>query len=88
MDWLNSHGVGLLIGYYFFSAFSGGMPTPPDNSSIGYRWFFSSMQILNASWARLAATQFPASKIGQSLTGNPPVQPVVVASVNEPQSKP
>ena len=82
--WIEHHGFEFFLMYYAFTAFTGGMPTPADDSGQGYRWLFSSLQILNGSLARLVATQFPASKMGQSLTTGPPVQPVVVADVNEP----
>lgn len=82
LTWIEAHGIECLIAYYVFSAVSGGMPTPGDASGVAYRWIFSSLGILNGNLARLIATQFPASKIGQSLTGNQPVQPVVVADVN------
>lgn len=81
IGWVEAHGIECLVGYYIFSAFSGGMPTPKDDSSVGYRWAFSSLSILNGSIARLIATQAPASKIGQALQSGPPIQPVVVAQI-------
>jgi len=77
--WVESHGIEVLVIYYVFAAFSGGMPTPSDNAGLAYRWMFSSLSLLNASVARLIATQLPSSKMGQALTGNPPVSAVVVA---------
>jgi len=77
--WVEAHGIEVLVMYYVFAAFSGGMPTPGDNASIMYRWVFSSLSILNASIARLVATQLPSSKMGQALTSGPPVTSVVVA---------
>lgn len=82
--WINAHGIGVLIGYYVFSAFTGGMPTPADNSSVMYRWAFSSLSILNASLARLVATQMPSSKMGQALNSGPPVASVVVENKEKP----
>jgi len=86
--WVEAHGIECLIGYYFFSAFSGGMPTPKDDAPVYYRWLFSSLSILNGSIARLVATQAPASKMGQALTSGPPVQPVVVAQIELPKEQP
>lgn len=77
IGWVETHGIEVLVMYYIFAAFSGGMPTPADDSGMGYRWLFSSLSILNASLARLAATQFPSSKLGQSLQNAQPVQDVV-----------
>jgi hypothetical protein len=79
ISWVESHGIEVLVMYYVFAAFSGGMPTPSDSASIGYRWVFSSLSILNASIARLVATQLPSSKMGQALTSGPPISPVVLA---------
>lgn len=86
MNWLEHHGVEALVLYYVFNAITGGMPTPADSAGVIYRWAFSSFQILNGSIARLVATQFPASKMGQSLQGAQPIQPVVVADVR-PEAK-
>ena len=83
LAWINSHGIAMLFSYYVFAAFSGGMPTPDNNASVGYRWMFSSLSILNASIARLVATQLPASKMGQALTGGPPVQDIVLETPKE-----
>lgn len=82
LTWVEAHGFECLVGFYVFSAVTGGMPTPSDASGLFYRWMFSTMSILNGSLARLVATQLPASKLGQSLQGAQPVQPVVVANVN------
>lgn len=89
MNWINHHGIEALAIYWFFSAFTGGMPTPPDDAGIAYRWAFSSFSLLNGSVARFIATQMPSSKVGQALTGTPPVSPVVVAKPEaiEPTSK-
>lgn len=87
LTWVEAHGFECLVGYYFFAAVSGGMPTPADSSSLLYRWAFSTLSILNGSLARLVATQLPASKIGQSLQGTQPVQPVVLANINPPEVK-
>jgi hypothetical protein len=84
MNWIQTHGFQALLIYWVFAAVSGGMPTPADSSGIAYRWTFSTLSILNASVARFVATQLPASKLGQSLQGTQPVQPVVVADVNPP----
>lgn len=81
IGWIEHHGVETLVCYIIFVAIQGGMPTPADNSSVGYRWIFGTFSILSVSFARLIATQFPASKLGQSLQGAQPVQPVVVAEV-------
>lgn len=83
LAWVEAHGFEVLIAYYLFSAFSGGMPTPTDNASVWYRWLFSSLSILNGSIARLVATQLPSSKVGQALTSGPPVSSVVVESKPE-----
>jgi hypothetical protein len=78
LAWIESHGFEVLIAYYVFTAFSGGMPTPTDGASVMYRWIFSSLNILNGSLARLIATQSPSSKMGQALTSGPPVSSVVI----------
>lgn len=83
ITWVESHGIECLIMYYVFAAFTGGMPTPADNASVMYRWTFSTLQLLSASLARLAATQFPASKMGQALNSGPPVSSVVVEPSKE-----
>lgn len=79
ITWIESHGFEVLVMYYLFAAFTGGMPTPADNAGVAYRWIFSSFSLLNASVARLIATQLPSSKVGQALTGQQPVATVVVA---------
>lgn len=68
IDWVNSHGIAMLIGYYIFAAVSGGMPTPGPNAGVAYRWVFSSLSLLNASVARFVATQLPNTSVGQKLT--------------------
>lgn len=83
VTWVEGHGIEVLLMYYVFAAFSGGMPTPDNNASVWYRWVFSSLSILNASIARLVATQLPSSKVGQALTGGPPVQDVVLETPKE-----
>lgn len=88
--WIESHGIECLFMYYIFAAISGGMPTPSDTASLGYRWMFSSLNILNASIARFVATQAPSSKIGQALQNHGPIKPVVVAqieTVSPPEEK-
>lgn len=87
LGWIESHGFEALMMYFAFNAVTGGMPTPADSAGVGYRWIFSTFQILNGSIARLVATQFPASKMGQSLQGAQPVQPVVIADVNPKPDK-
>ena len=86
--WVESHGIEVLVIYYVFAAFSGGMPTPGDSASVAYRWIFSSLSILNASIARLVATQLPSSKMGQALTSGPPVQSVVLEPPPPKEEKP
>lgn len=67
VTWVETHGIEVLVAYYLFAAISGGMPTPASNAGIAYRWVFSSINILNASFARLIATQFSESKVGSAL---------------------
>lgn len=67
VTWVETHGIEVLVIYYLFAAISGGMPTPASDAGIAYRWIFSSINILNASFARLIATQFSASKVGSAL---------------------
>jgi len=83
MNWVEHHGIETLLMYALFSAIVGGMPTPADSSSVIYRWLFGTFNLLSASVARIVATQFPASKVGQALQGAQPVQPVVVANVSK-----
>lgn len=71
VTWIEGHGIEVLIMYYVFAAITGGMPTPATNAGVAYRWVFSSVNILNASFARLIATQFSDSKVGSAL--NSPV---------------
>lgn len=85
MNWIEHHGIEALLLYYAFAAVTGGMPTPGDGAGVFYRWVFSTFSILNASLARFAATQFPASKVGQALQGTQPIQSVVVADVKSVQ---
>lgn len=85
IGWVESHGIECLLSYFVFSCFVGGMPTPKDDSSVGYRWAFTSFTLLSAGLARFVATQFPESKMGQALTSGPPVQPVVVAKIEPPK---
>lgn len=76
--WVEKHGFEALLIYYLFSAVTGGMPTPMDGAGVIYRWVFSTFSILNGSLARLVATQFSGSKLGQSLNtpvpGDTPVE--------------
>lgn len=85
MNWIEHHGIETLLIYALYSAIVGGMPTPGDASGVMYRWTFGTLNLLSASFARIVATQFPASKVGQALQGAQPVQPVVVAEVNPPK---
>lgn len=87
IGWVESHGIECLLSYFVFSCFVGGMPTPKDDSSVGYRWAFTSFTLLSAGLARFVATQFPESKMGQALTSGPPVQPVVVAKIEPAKEK-
>ena len=88
LTWVETHGVETLVIYYVFAAITGGMPTPADSASIGYRWLFSSFSILNASLARLVATQFSGSKVGNALnnpvaTAANPIATVQVQKVEQ-----
>jgi hypothetical protein len=67
VTWIEAHGIETLLMYYAFAAVTGGMPTPSDASSVGYRWLFGTFSALNASLARLVATQFSSSKLGSAL---------------------
>ena len=42
-----------LVGYYIFSAFVSGMPSPSDKSSMGYVWAFNSLHTLAGNLGRV-----------------------------------
>jgi hypothetical protein len=77
--WIEHHGFEFFLIYYAFTAFSGGMPTPADTSGAGYRWLFSSLQILNGSlarlplriWSELNSHLYPAPEVSAGV-GIPP----------------
>ena len=73
VTWVETHGIEVVVIYYIFSAITGGMPTPVQTSGIAYRWIFSSINILNANFDRLIATQFWQSKVGMVLNAPQPV---------------
>lgn len=87
LTWVEAHGFECLLSYIVFIAVTGGMPTPSDKSGVAYRWTFTTFQLLSASFARLVATQFSGSKLGQSLQGAQPVQPPLLANINPPEVK-
>ena len=40
MEWVNTHGVNVMVGYLLFAAFVGSMPPLPENASYLARWGF------------------------------------------------
>jgi hypothetical protein len=58
--WVDAHGVGILIGWYVFSAVVSGMPAPATASSAAYRWLYHSLHLLAGDlerFLRLGGTQ-------------------------------
>jgi len=46
MNFLNSHGLALMLGYYVFSAVVSGMPEPPSDATLAYIWAYHSAHAL------------------------------------------
>lgn len=57
LDWVNTHGLAVLAGYWVFSSAVGAMPTPSDKSSAWYQWAYkflgSLLQLIAANGARI-----------------------------------
>lgn len=90
IGWVEAHGIEVNVAYFLFSCIVGGMPTPKDTASVGYRWIFTTLSLAGAGFARVFATQLPESKLGQALQSGPPIAPVVVAkpdAVEPPKEK-
>lgn len=87
VTWVESHGIEVVVIYYIFSAITGGMPTPAQDAGIMYRWVFSSVNILNANFARLIATQFSQTKVGLVLNAPQPAENPTPAEVQRAQNK-
>jgi len=59
--------VVLLGAYMIFNAFVAGMPEPTPESSVAYRWAFSSLHALAFNLDKVVATKFPQLQPGQAL---------------------
>lgn len=46
MNFFDSHGLALLLGYYVFSAVVSGMPEATAQSGLAYRWAYNTLHIL------------------------------------------
>jgi hypothetical protein len=70
IDFVQQHGlVVLAVGWLLTNAIST-MPTPKDNSSVGYDWFFRFAQAIGGAIPRLLAIYAPSTLT--SLTGQTP----------------
>jgi hypothetical protein len=45
-NWIASHAVALIAGFYLFSALVSGMPSPEAASGLIYRWVYASLHVL------------------------------------------
>lgn len=74
LDYIQSHGlVVVLVGWLLTNAIST-MPTPRDNSSQFYEWFFKFLQAVGGAIPRLLAIYKPAALT--ALTGQAPKETV------------
>lgn len=62
--------ISLLVAYYVFSSIVGGMPSPDEKSSSGYKWAFNTLHIMAGNLARIPQLRSIVGLDGQS--GNPP----------------
>ena len=61
-----------IVACWVFSAGVGAMPTPAATSGPFYVWTFNFLHVVTAGIARLVATKFPGSSLGQALSGATP----------------
>lgn len=60
LAWVAAHqALSAIIGFWLFSNFVGGMPTPNDKSSMAYKWAFTTLHSLAGGIPRIAATFLP-----------------------------
>lgn len=59
MNFMNSHGLALLAGWYVFSAVVSGMPEPLAASGTGYRWAYASLHALAGDLSTWIGSRIP-----------------------------
>lgn len=59
IEWINSHGVEALLGYYIFISVLGTMPDLPTNASYMQRWAFGAAHAICGNVQKVFASLRP-----------------------------
>ena len=57
IEWINSHGVDVIVGYLVFAAVVGSMPALPENAGYLARWGYGTLHALSMNF-RSALSMF------------------------------
>jgi len=50
LEWVDSHGIEVIIGYLFFATLVGSMPPLPEGAGYWSRWAYGFMQLAVMNW--------------------------------------
>jgi len=70
LQWIEGHGIELIIAYYIFNAVVSGMPEPMPNGNAFYLWLYRSSHTLSGNIDRVMQTTGKVPKPGAP--PNPP----------------
>jgi hypothetical protein len=56
IDWVNTHGIVLLIGYYFLISILGTMPELPSTATYYQKWAYAAAHAICGNMKSLAAS--------------------------------
>lgn len=70
ISFIQSHGIAVMVAGWLLTNAISTMPTPRDNSSQFYEWFFKFMQAIGGAIPRLLAIYQPAAL--NAMTGQTP----------------
>jgi len=76
-NWINSHGIEVLVIFYIFSGLVSTMPPLPDTSSYWAKWAFGFLHVLAAGW----------EKAMESFKGAPMAAPAANETVTKTEIK-
>lgn len=71
-EYLNAHGIILVIAYYVFNAIISGMPEPSPTSSQGYLWTYRSLHTLSGNLDKLKGVNVSSESVTVTKTSTAP----------------
>jgi hypothetical protein len=87
LDFVQQHGIAVLVGGWLLTNAISTMPTPKDGSSQFYEWFFRFAQAIGGAIPRLLAIYNPGTLnalTGQTVKTTIPPNPPVAAGEAKP----